>query len=169
MNSRKTLSSPIVVVVGSPPYLRSCGISPIDVNWKRRLRLPRLVRPVRTTCGPMTVPSSRRTPGPTIEYAPTSTSPASSAFGSTRAVGWMRGIASGPAANRAIAHRLAALGFDVGHAHRGQEIRLRDDLAVDLRPHVELSDAAHQALDFRLQHQLVSRPHPPAEARIVDA
>src|SRR5580765_2809822 len=109
-------------------------MSPIEVNWKRRLRLPRLVRPVTTTCGPRTVPSSARTPGPTIEYAPTSTSPASSAFGSTRAVGWMRGIASGPAANRAIAHRLAALGVDVGHSHRRKEIRLGDDLAVDLGP-----------------------------------
>jgi hypothetical protein len=67
VNSRKTLSSPIVVVVGSPAYLRSCGMSPIDVNWKRRLRSPRTVRPVTTTCGPMTVPAPTRTPGPTIE------------------------------------------------------------------------------------------------------
>ena len=52
---------------GSPAYLRSCGMSPIDVNWKRRLRSPSRVRPVRTTCGPTTVPAPARTSGPTIE------------------------------------------------------------------------------------------------------
>ena len=121
-NSRKTLSSPIVVVVGSPPYLRSCGISPIDANWKTRLRAPRLVRPVITTCGPMTVPAPTRTPRPTIEYAPTSTSAASSAFGSTSAVGWIRAT-SGQRAARALAS---------GMRIARQQVGLGDDLAVDL-------------------------------------
>ena len=40
-------------VVGSPPYLRSCAISPIDANWKMRLRSPMRVRAPITTCGPI--------------------------------------------------------------------------------------------------------------------
>jgi len=38
------LSSPITVRVGSPPYFLSCAISPIEANWKIRLRAPSRVR-----------------------------------------------------------------------------------------------------------------------------
>ena len=34
VNSRNTLRSPISSRVGSPLYLRSCGASPIEANWK---------------------------------------------------------------------------------------------------------------------------------------
>jgi hypothetical protein len=88
--SRITLPSPMTVVVGSPPYLRSWGISPIELNWKIRLRAPIVVCPVTTACGPITVPAPTLTCGPTTENAPTSTSAASSAAGSTSAVGWIR-------------------------------------------------------------------------------
>jgi hypothetical protein len=89
--SRTTLSSPIVVAVGSPPYFRSCGISPTDANWKIRLRAPIVVRPVITACGPIRVPAPIVTAEPTIEYAPTSTSCAIRAPVSTSAVGWIIG------------------------------------------------------------------------------
>jgi hypothetical protein len=65
--SRTTLSSPMSVLVGSPPYLRSCGISPTDANWKMRLRSPMRVRPAITACDAITVPLPIVTPGPMIE------------------------------------------------------------------------------------------------------
>ena len=33
----QTLRSPMIESCGSPPYFLSCGISPIDANWKMRL------------------------------------------------------------------------------------------------------------------------------------
>src|SRR6188768_2394684 len=41
VNSRNTLRSPISRRVGSPLYLRSCGASPIEANWKILLPEPR--------------------------------------------------------------------------------------------------------------------------------
>src|SRR5512141_2718542 len=111
----------MTVVVGSPPYLRSCGISPTEANWKILLRAPSVVRPVTTACGPIAVPAPTRTCGPTMEDAPTSTSAASSAAGSTSAVGWMRGM---PAS--------LCIG---GVAQRRHELGLGDELAVDKRAH----------------------------------
>src|SRR5512143_491995 len=146
----------MTVVVGSPPYLRSCGISPTDATWKIRLRAPSVVRPASTTWGPITVPGPARTSGPTIENAPTSTSAASSAPGSTSAVAWMRGTS--PA--------LRAVG---GIAQRGEQLGLGDELAVDERAHRVLAHAAHLANQVGLERQPVAGKHAAAEARAVDA
>src|SRR5512137_2274549 len=158
-NSRNTLSSPIVVDVGSPPYLRSCGISPIDENWKNRLRAPTVVRPVSTTCDRTTVPAPSTTSGPTTEYGPTSTSSASRAPGATSAVGWMRAIASS-AGGRRVAGPVGA--------HGGHQVALGGHLAVDRRPAPELADAAPDAQELDVEDQHVAGHDLAAEARVVD-
>src|SRR5262249_52436158 len=153
--SRITLSSPMTVVVGSPPYFRSCGISPTDENWKIRFRAPIVVLPVTTACGPITVPAPTVTRGPTIVYGPTSTSAASSAAESTIAVGWMRGTS-------------APLRLVGRIAQRGHELRLGRDLAVDQRAHRMLAYAAHLADQVGFEPQLVARQDAPAKACAVD-
>src|SRR5262245_48272040 len=54
-----------------------------------RDRAPMVTRPSRTTWAPISAASPIRTSGPITEYGPTRTSRASSAPGSTRAVGWI--------------------------------------------------------------------------------
>ena len=92
-NSRIVLRSPISSAVGSPPYFLSCGIAPIEQNWKMRLSRPIVVRPSITQCAPIDVPSAIVTCAPMIEYGPTLTEAARSARGSTIAVGWIKVIA----------------------------------------------------------------------------
>jgi hypothetical protein len=44
----------------------SCGIAPIDANWKMRLPRPMVVWPSTTVCAPMLVPSPMRTCAPIV-------------------------------------------------------------------------------------------------------
>jgi len=66
-HSRMVLLSPMTSWVGSPLYFLSCGISPIELNWKKRLPLPMLVWPSMTACGPTTVPAPISTCSPMME------------------------------------------------------------------------------------------------------
>jgi len=45
----------------------SCGLAPIEQNWKISLSRPMRVWPSMTTCGPMRVPSPISTCSPMIE------------------------------------------------------------------------------------------------------
>ena len=63
-NSRKTLSVPISMRVGSPWYFLSCGSSPITAWGKKRVRAPTVIGPERTTWAPTVTPSARSTSAP---------------------------------------------------------------------------------------------------------
>src|SRR6266566_8912189 len=152
-NSRMTLSSPISVAVGSPPYFRSCGISPTDANWKMRLPRPMRVRPAITTWLAIVVPPPTSTSGPITAKGPTRTSGARRAPAATTAAGWT----------------LAILELRLHVAHGRHELRLRYELAADTRFGRELEHAAHDVELHRLQHELIAEEHRPLEARVVDA
>src|SRR5256712_7317848 len=152
-NSRMTLSSPISVAVGSPPYLRSCGISPTDANWKMRLPRPMRVRPAITTWLAIVVPALTSTSGPITAKGPTRTSGARRAPAATTAVGWT----------------LAMLELRLYVAHGRHELRLRHELGADARPGRELEHAAHDIQLYRFEDQLVPGKHWPLETGIVDA
>src|ERR1700674_5111442 len=119
------LSSPISVAVGSPPYLRSCGISPTDANWKMRLPRPMRVRPAITTWLAIVVPAPTSTSGAITLNGPTRTSGARRAPAATRAVGW------------------TCSNLSLGVAHCGHEHGLRNELVTDARLGGELEHAAH--------------------------
>src|SRR6187402_274260 len=97
VNSRNTFRSPISSRVGSPLYLRSCGASPMDANWKILLSSPMVVGPLMTACGPIQVPLPICTPSSMTVYGPTVTPSASSAFGETMA---LESIAMGSSSRR---------------------------------------------------------------------
>src|SRR6266566_4138583 len=124
-NSRMTLSSPISVAVGSPPYFRSCGISPTDANWKMRLPRPMRVRPAITTWLAIVVPGPTSTSGPITVNGPTRTSGARRAPAATSAVGWTV---------------MRNLGPNV--AHGSHQLRFGDELAADARLGGKLEYAA---------------------------
>jgi hypothetical protein len=67
-NSRTVLRSPMTSSVTSPRWLASCQMSwdgaPMELNWKKRLSRPIVVRPSMTQCGPTVVPAPMRTCGP---------------------------------------------------------------------------------------------------------
>src|SRR6266404_5031102 len=152
-NSRMTLSSPISVAVGSPPYLRSCGISPTDANWKMRLLRPMRVRPAITTWLATVVPAPTSTSAPITAKGPTRTSGARRAPAATTAVGWT----------------LAMLELRPYVAHGRHELRLRYELAADARLGRELEHAAHDVELPRLEHELIAGEHRPLETRVVNA
>src|SRR5437667_6523822 len=148
-NSRMTFSSPIKVRVGSPVYFRSCGISPIDAKAKTRLLRPSVVRPARTTCAPMTLPSPTVTSGPTTVKGPISTPAAIFAPAAT--------IAEGCA-------RILGLEF----AQRSQQLGFRNQRLADAGAHRKFADAAHQTDLGRLQQELVARTHLALETGVVE-
>ena len=65
-NSRKVLRLPIVRVVGSPLYLRSCGGPPSAARAETRLSSPSVVGPSITAWAPTTVRAPIVTRAPTI-------------------------------------------------------------------------------------------------------
>src|SRR5512138_822865 len=117
-HSRKVFRSPISRRVGSPRYLRSCGISPRTAWGNTRFAAPRVVRPVTMAWAARTFFGPSLTCGPTTAKGPISQDGSTWAPGSTTAVGWM--------AMRGSSLRLAVLRVDQ-HRH---ELGLGADLAV---------------------------------------
>src|SRR5215469_8748909 len=85
--SRKILSWPIMTLVGSPAYPKCCGGPPIDANGYKSQRSPISVHPSTLTWEISLVPLPILTCAPTMQYGPTVTSLANSAFGCTMALG----------------------------------------------------------------------------------
>src|SRR5690606_15705741 len=152
--SRMILVSPISRRVGSPLYFLSWQSSPSVANWKIRFPLPIRVGPRTTTCGPITVPASISTSGPIMENGPTSTSAASSAFGSIIALGCI-----------IVVHLASAFLL----LFRNNEIRGRHQLVVNVRFAAELEDIAFYRQQSRFQQQLVARHDTAFEAGIINA
>ena len=88
-HSRKVLRSPITRRVGSPRYLRSCGISPITAWEKTRFPAPSVVCPFTMAWAATEVPGPSTTSDPTTANGPTSQVGSTRAPDSTTAVGWM--------------------------------------------------------------------------------
>src|SRR3954452_21344316 len=100
------------------------------------------------------VPGPIVTCGPTIENAPTSTSEASSAPASTRAVGCMCAI------KKCLLLRAAQCRHQLG---------LRRDLGADFCPRCKFADTAHHAQHFHLENELISGNNLATKAGVVDA
>src|SRR5574343_658847 len=158
-NSRTVLRSPITSSVTSPRWFWSCQMScegaPIELNWKKRLSRPIVVRPSITQCGPITVPAPMRTWGPMTEYGPTSTLLSSSAAGSMTAVGWIFAICPAPCSG------------DL--AHRAHQLGLGGELAVHAGLGRVLVDACLGTQDLGFDDELVTRLDRALETGTVDA
>ena len=149
----------MVVVVGSPPYLRSCGISPIDANWKMRLRAPIVVRPVdhdvraddgaradRDVRSDDRIRADLDVGGELARRDRPARWDGCVPCESTHSRRWASGVRSA-----AISSASAATSPSTFAAHR------------------ELADAAHDAQHLDFEHQLVARDDLAPEARVVDA
>src|SRR3982750_2920310 len=84
------------------------------------------------------------------ENGPTSTPGASFAPGATMALGWIATLC-------------------VLRLHGAEDVRFRDDLAIDARRAGEFADAAHEAVEGDLDLEDIAGHHRLLEARVVDA
>src|SRR5262245_3894472 len=159
--SRITVSEPITSSVLPPSKLLSWGSPPSAVNGKMRVRAPTCVRPERCAWAWTSTPGPSETSPPITAYGPMRTSFASSAPGSTIAVGWT--IGSGSTLLVEARHHLVRDVERLARVHHVRVVALQDQReallladCLDDHPQLRLERRQHLALlDLELALELV--------------